>query len=248
MSITLDHVSFSYGGDSFAVTNLSFSAENNELLLVVGPNGAGKSTLLKLLNGLFKPTSGTVTVNGRSTRTTPTSTLAKEICVTFQNPADQIFASTVRDELAFAPMNLRRSDVDRLVQSSAELFGLTPVLSSHPYNLSPAQRKLLAAASSVSSGASILALDEPTAGLSQPERVLLLSTLKTIRQNRTLLIVSHDLNLFLPLATRVLALHRGEIVFEGSPGRFIRHSPEFRRLGFRLPIVMRLEHILNSIA
>ncbi len=247
MSIELRNVSFSYAEDTPVLRDLSVSIGQGGFLLVIGQNGAGKSTLLKLLNGILKPTSGQVLINGNDTVTQPTSRLAKDICVTFQNPADQIFASTVRAEVEFGPTNLRRDNVDRLVDEALSLCGLDALSSHHPYDLPAAQRKLLTVASAIASDAPFLAFDEPSAGLSQIERSVferLLSALK--KADRGLIVVSHDLALLLPYATTVLILARGEMIYCGGPKAVTQQREVMRKAGLRLPLPHRLERLLGT--
>ena len=247
MSIELRNVSFAYPGGKPVLRDLSFSAERGGFLLVIGQNGVGKSTLLKLLNGILKPTSGQVLINGMDTATQPTSRLAKEICVTFQNPADQIFAPTIRAEVEFGPRNLRRENVGQLVDNALSLCELDALSSHHPYDLPAAQRKLLTVASAIASGASFLAFDEPSAGLSQIERSIferLLSALK--KEERGLIVVSHDLALLLPYATTVLILARGEMIYYGDADAVTQQRELIRKAGLRLPLPYRLEKLLGK--
>lgn len=224
--------------------NLSLEISEGERILIVGHNGAGKSTFLKLLNGLLKPTLGSIHVDGKDTRHTPTAELARLVSVTFQHPGDQIFAASVRKELAFAPTNLKRSNSEQLIATAAHIFGLDTLLDKHPYDLPPAHRKLLTVASAVASDAPILAFDEPSAGLSHFERQTLQSALQTMI-NKTLIIVSHNFDLFIPLCTRVMVMSGGRMLFDGSPTRFIETAPSFRRAGVQLPFPMRLRTVLE---
>lgn len=247
MSIELRNVSFSYTGNRPVLRDLSFSTERGGFLLVIGQNGVGKSTLLKLLNGILKPTSGQVLINGIDTATQATSRLAKEICVTFQNPADQIFASTIRAEVEFGPKNLRRGNVSQLVDEALSLCGLDALSSHHPYDLPAAQRKLLTVACAIASGSPFLAFDEPSAGLSQIERSVferLLSALK--KEDRGLIVVSHDLALLLPYATTVLVLARGEMIYCGDTNAVTQQRDIIRRAGLRLPLPHRLGRLLGK--
>jgi energy-coupling factor transport system ATP-binding protein len=247
MSIEFQNVSFSYEGSRPLLQNLSFSVGDGGFLLIIGQNGVGKSTLLKLLNGILKPTGGSVKVNGIDTSKQPTSRLAKEVCVTFQNPADQIFASTIRAEVEFGPKSLRRENVRQLVDEALALCGLNGIASQHPYDLPSAQRKLLTVASAVASGASFLAFDEPSAGLSQIERSLFQQLLEYLRRNkRGLIVVSHDLGLLLPFATNVLILAQGRMVYFGETKAVFERTDLLRKAGLRLPLTHRLDALLKS--
>ncbi|MBI4418495.1 MAG: ABC transporter ATP-binding protein, partial [Ignavibacteriales bacterium] len=176
----------------------------------IGPNGAGKSTLLRLLNGLLKPSAGAVTVEGLDTRDVPTARLAAKIAVTFQHPADQIFSSTVLGEVRYGPRNLGRSDPDGNARRALELFDLDQYSSAHPYDLPPSLRRLLTIASAVAMGSPFLAFDEPSVHLTQPERMVFLRVLRQLgSEGRTFIIVSHDLEYFLPICTKVVVMEGG---------------------------------------
>ena len=246
MILHLDTVSFGYTKDRLVLYDVSLSVDQGEFLVITGPNGAGKSTILKLFNGILKPTSGTVTVDALDTHTTTTSTLASHIAVTFQNPSDQIFSSSVRGEIAFGPNILGRANADELVDSSMDLLGLKPYESKHPYDLSAAHRRLLTIASAVATDAPILAFDEPTTSLSQPERAILSGAFEElVRKQRAFVIVSHDLEFFLPLATRLVALNEGRIVYSGDPGAFVDDQSLVETAGIRLPLSLRLKKIAD---
>jgi energy-coupling factor transport system ATP-binding protein len=248
MSLILENLTFGYSTDQPVLHNLSLSMADGEFVLLMGQNGAGKSTLLKLLNGILKPTAGWVTVNGLDTRQVPTHALASHIAVTFQNPADQIFASTVAAEIAYGAKTLRRQSPAQLAESAARLLGLEQNLSRHPYDLSLAHRKLLTVASAVAMDSPILAFDEPSASLSQPERLVLLRALESLRQSgKTLLIVSHDLDLFIPVMSRIVVLAGGTILHDGRSEDFLREPRLARSVALTVPLVLRLQmHIARE--
>ena len=239
--IQFDNISFRYAHDIEVFRDLRVGIEAGEQILIVGRNGAGKSTFLKLLNGIVRPDSGDVMVGGLSTRKHPTSRLAAEVSVTFQNPAHQIFASTVLQEAEFAPKSLRRKNPRERAQEALRLFKLNEQAKSHPYDLSLAHRKLLTLASAVAADTPALAFDEPSVNLSRPEQLILLEAFKVLKKSgKTILIVSHDLELFLPICTRVLILNDGKATFFDAPEALVRNQNPLRRSGVRLPLVHRL--------
>jgi energy-coupling factor transporter ATP-binding protein EcfA2 len=244
MSIRFDNVRFHYNAAQPVLSEVSFSVEPGSFVLVVGRNGVGKSTMLKLMNGILRPTAGNVFVGNLNTATHPTSRLAAEICVTFQNPADQIFAPSVRKEVAFAPTNLKRSDVDALVTDALSLCSLELLSAKHPYDLPPPQRRLLTIASAIASGAPFLAFDEPSAGLSHVERTVLDKLLNVLKKKgRGFIVVSHDLGFFLDYATHVLVLSHGKSIFCGEPSEIRSNEGILRKAGLKLPLALRLGNI-----
>jgi energy-coupling factor transporter ATP-binding protein EcfA2 len=249
MSIRLSNMSFRYSEEALTLDGLNLTIEQGDFVLMAGPNGAGKSTILKLLNGILKPGSGTITIDTLDTRVTPTAALASLIAVTFQNPVDQIFAATVRNEIMFGPKLLRRANPAKLTDKCIELFGLEQYASNHPYDLSPAHRKLLTVASAVATDTPILAFDEPTTSLSQPERLILLNALNELkREKRTLLIVSHDLDFFIPEATRLALLNDGRIIHIGSPHDLVSKPQLAKSAGLDIPLSFRIQRIAEARA
>jgi len=248
MTLELDSVTFQYPlSTTPALWNISFTVEPGMCLLVLGHNGAGKSTLLRLLNGILRPAHGSVLLDGAETRNWTTAALARSVAVTFQNPSDQIFASTVRDEAVFGPRNLGRPRAVALAEEALERFGLADLRDRHPYDLRPAQRKLLSLASAVAMDSSILAFDEPGAGLSFPERQTARMALshEAVRK-KSLLVVTHDIETWLPIATHVLLLRQGRIVFLGRSKGILGAESALRRAGVRLPASWRISRLLGE--
>lgn len=241
MSLEFENVSFSYAIGREVLSSVSFGLISGDTLLIVGHNGAGKSSLLKLLNGINRPTSGKIRIEGTAVEHRPTADLARLVSVTFQDPSDQIFASTVLREVEFGPRNLRRPDSRSLAKSALDLFLLQDVAGLHPYDLPFAQRKLLTLASAVAMDTPLLAFDEPSVSLATPERVALLRALKDLQKNhRTVLIVSHDLEVFLPVCSKILVLNRGRATFFGTPADLLSRERLLREAQVRLPLSLRL--------
>ncbi len=248
MSILFDNVTARYpNAPQDALRNVSFALPSSSFALLVGHNGAGKSTLVRLMNGMIRPKAGVIAVNGLSTDGIPTSRLAAEVAVTFQNPADQLFAPTVRDEVAFGPRNLRLPGIDDHVSDALALCGLTSVADRHPYDLSLAERKLLTIASAVAMQTPVLAFDEPNAGLSQPERRRLHTIFSTLKaRGRMLLVISHDLGQFLSLTDLIIALDGGSLVYDGTPSGVSDAEKILRRTGVRFPFSERVVQLLEK--
>lgn len=212
MSIVFEAVHFGYNGSTPVLRGVDCEIGEGEFVLITGRNGAGKSTMLKLFNGLIRPESGRVLVNGLDTRTTTTARLAAQVAVTFQHPSDQIFSATVLGEVRYGPRNLGRPDPDSYARRALELFGLAPFLAMHPYDLHPAHRRLLTMASAAAMGSSFLAFDEPSVHLSQPERKIVLKAVEELRSDkRTMIVVSHDERFFGPLSTMILRVEDGVV-------------------------------------
>lgn len=240
MIVEFNRVSFSYGVEP-VLQDLSLQVDKGEFVLLIGRNGAGKSTMLRLLNGILRPSSGRVTIDGIDTLESSTANLARHVSVTFQHPSNQIFASTVLKEASFGPRALKRTEPERKAIEALRMFHLETHLHVHPYDCSPAQRKLLTLASAAATGAPVLAFDEPAVDLSSPQQTLLTTAIERLRGNGTsFLVVSHDLELFLPHCSKVLLLHDGSAAMFDKPDRLFQHHAVLRRAGVRLPRVLRM--------
>lgn len=233
-----------YGSGAYALKGLTLTMDEGETTLIIGRNGAGKSTLLKHLNGLLKPTRGDVLVGNLNTRAVPPAVLARYVALNFQNPDDQIFCQTVREEVAYGPNNLHLPHVKPLVEEVLTLTGLQEVETCHPYDLHPSRRRLLALASTLALDANFIALDEPTAGMSfaEKERLERIWAWLTAK-HKTPIVISHDLDFFFPLCTRLIIFDHGEVVYDGPKREFL-HTKKARsilkRASLALPILPRL--------
>ncbi len=246
MKIKYDHVSFSYKS-SDALKNISCEFESGSTVLIAGHNGSGKSTFLKLMNGILKPTNGSVHLGEAATKDKRISELASRCALSFQNPDDQLFAATVRKELRFGTENIKGDD--SLFDPVVETLQLRDHLEANPYSLTYALRRLVAIAGSAAMNTPILALDEPTAGLSLREKNFLsdlISLLKSMK--KTIAIVTHDLNFLLPFADSLLMLAYGEIQYSGSRDElFTRDDARalLTRCGINYPIYTRISKALD---
>lgn len=164
--IEFQNVGFAYPNGFSAVENVDFQIEKGENIAIVGQNGAGKTTTVKMINGLLKPTAGKVIIDGMDTHDFTTAALSKKAGYVFQNPDDQIFHNTVKQEIEFGPnvLGYDSEKVKELVAYSAKLAELTEELEENPYNLPLSIRKFVTIASVIAMDTDIIILDEPTAG------------------------------------------------------------------------------------
>ncbi|MCL5267069.1 MAG: energy-coupling factor ABC transporter ATP-binding protein [Bacteroidetes bacterium] len=247
MKIVYDGVSFSYPSKT-ALKNVSCEISPGSVALVVGHNGSGKSTFLKLMNGILKPTQGDVRLEDVNTRDKRVSELARYCALSFQNPDDQLFASTVMKELRFGSENIMGDG--SLVDAVSGILHLEDYLQMNPLSLTYALRRLVAIGGSMAMDTPILALDEPTSGLSQREKAYLGSLISHSKSlKKTVVIVTHDLNFLLPFADDILMLSHGEVrYFGGRDNLFDRN--DVRQLmagcGVRYPIYARMSATLGA--
>lgn len=244
MKIEIDDLYFTYPGGVEALSGVSLSVEAGELVAIVGQNGAGKTTLVRHMNGLLQPTQGTVRIGGWDTRQYSVAQLASRVGFVFQNPDEQLFCRTVKEEVRFGPHNLKYSPqrIAELVAWSLELTGLTGKEEVNPYDLSPTWRKMVALASILAMDTPIVILDEPTTGqdAASIQRVAgIIAELK--RAGKTVLTITHDIDFCAENFQRLIVMGRGKILLDGPmrqvlvEGEILRSTyvdpPQLTRLG-----------------
>jgi energy-coupling factor transporter ATP-binding protein EcfA2 len=211
--LEIDQVTFSYPSGVQALRGVSLGVGRGERVALLGRNGAGKSTLVRHMNGLLQPSSGQVLVAGRDTRSTSVAANARHVGIVFQDVRNQLFARSVREELRFGPRNLGRSpaEIEALVEQSLAALDLTEVADTHPYDLPPARRRLVAIAAVLAMDSELLVLDEPTAGLDNAGIALLAGLIyDRARAGKSVVVVSHDLDFCFETLERIVLLRDGQ--------------------------------------
>jgi energy-coupling factor transport system ATP-binding protein len=230
------------------LTDVTFTCGPGEVTAIVGRNGAGKSTLLRLLNGLLKPVSGSVAVNGRDTARTPVHVLARQIGTVFQAPEQQIFNATVRDEIAFGPRQLGLSGtaLDERVAEALHLAGLTADAGRHPLDLDQAALRFVALGSVLAMRPPILLLDEPQRGLDATALARLDAIIaQQAAAGNCVLMVCHDMDFVARRASRVLAIAAGRVVADRATLAFFTTGQLTRAAGVEVPDTVALSAALG---
>lgn len=211
-----EEISFVLNGDSI-LSQVSLTLKQGECLAVVGANGAGKTTLLKLLNGLYRASGGRVFMKGQDIAQLKVSQLARHMGIAFQNPNNQFFKLSVRDEIIVGAQALECYD-EKWIKELTRLFGLELLLDRSPYRLSGGEKKRVAFAAALAAKPSILALDEPTAGQDGYFRRALGDFMSELRsRGQAVLLITHDLAFAEQHAHRWLLMSKGRMVAEGPP-------------------------------
>lgn len=228
--VLLQGVNFSYPHGGASVRNLEMCVYPGELVGVVGQNGAGKTTLTKLLNGLLKPSSGSVRVAGLDTREVPTSAIAARCATLFQNPDRQLCKDTVLEEIAFG-LELQGVEVGearRRAEQVARRFGLP--LDEAPFSLSRGQRQMVALASVVVTDPDVVLLDEPTSGLDYRECMTVMETVREMAERGcAVIMVCHDMEVVSDFAERLVVMANGEMLDRGPAAEIFANEDLMRR-------------------
>lgn len=242
--ISIQDLHYVYPGTRVAALDgVTLEIRPGSLVGLVGRNGSGKTTLTKHLNGLLRPTSGRVVVEGLDTTREPVRRLARHVGYVFQNPGHQLFARTVADELAFGPRNLgcTRAEVEERVASVAASLDLVDVLSDHPYRLPFPIRKLVTIAGVLTMRPSVVVLDEPTTGQDQHASRRVRAVLDGLRAaGTTVVCVTHDMSLLAEVGDRLVVLHEGRVAADGLPRDVLSDRAVLAATGLRPPQITEL--------
>ncbi len=235
--VSLSKLCHTYSNRIVALREVSLEFHEGEFIAIMGRNASGKTTLVKHINGLLKPTRGTVSVNGVDAGKSTIAALARIVGFVFQNPNDHLFADTVEEEVAFTLKSLGFPDeeVIRRTDEVLEQFNLTRYRHSYPRSLSGGERQRVALASVVAAGPRVLILDEPTRGMEYSLKTVLMCFLKEYRdRGNTIILVTHDVETVAEHADRVVLLSEGRIVVDGDRrqvlSKALLFSPQINRL------------------
>ena len=230
-----------------ALEDISFSVEPGEFIGVIGHTGSGKSTLMQHMNGLLKPTAGSVLLGGQDIWSDKALTRRSRFRVglVFQYPEYQLFEETVYKDIAFGPKNmgLKADEIDRRVREAAGFVGLTQQqLQASPFDLSGGQKRRVAIAGVIAMEPEVLILDEPTAGLDPEGREEILRNIEVYRQakNATVMMVSHSMNDVARLTDRLLVLSGSRLVMDGTPKEIFSRAQELLDMGLDIPEVTKI--------
>ena len=237
-----------------ALEDISFSVARGEFIGIIGHTGSGKSTLMQHLNGLLKPTSGSVLLDGEDIWSDKALTrqCRFRVGLVFQYPEYQLFDETVYKDIAFGPRNmgLNAEEIDRRVREVAALVGITEQqLNASPFDLSGGQKRRVAIAGVMAMEPEVLILDEPTAGLDPEGREEILQNIDHYRRakNATVMMVSHSMTDVARLTDRLLVMNDGKLAMDGTPDEVFRHAQEILDMGLDIPqitkVFMRLQKL-----
>ena len=233
--------------EHIALNNVSFSVERGEFIGVIGHTGSGKSTLMQHMNGLLKPTSGSICLDGQDIWSDKKLTRQSRFRVglVFQYPEYQLFEETVSKDIAYGPTNmgLDNNEIDRRVREAAALVGITDEqLNVSPFDLSGGQKRRVAIAGVIAMEPEVLILDEPTAGLDPEGREGILANIENYRKAKsaTIMMVSHSMSDVARLAQRLLVMCDSRLAMDGTPMEVFNRAGELLEMGLDIPDVTRV--------
>ena len=245
--LVFEDVHYDYPTGVSAIRGVSLSLDEG-CVCIVGQNGAGKTTFAKHLNGLLRPTRGRVLVRGKDTREYRVAELAREVGLAFQNPDDQLFRSTVEEEVRFGPDNVGAGpeEAKRMVAFAMDLMGLEAVPEKKPHDLGVPERKRVATASVIAMNTPVVVLDEPTGG-QDAEGIELLGQLvgQLVQQGKLVVVVTHDVNFAARHADRVIALYQGRVLLDDYPRTVFGREETLACTHVEPPAVTRLGKLLG---
>jgi len=246
--IDVERLSYSYPNGVQALKQIDFEIGRGEFVSIIGQNGSGKSTLAKNLNGLLKPTTGRVIINGTDTRNRTPGELAHVIAYVFQNPDHQILEKSVKDEIALAPKvaGLSENEINKIVAENMDRLKLEGLDEEDTFFLSRGLRQRVAIAAALSLGSEIIVLDEPTTGQGSSEAEDVMTLLKNLnKKGYTILIVTHDISLAAEYASRFVVLHEGCKIADGPSRAVLQETSLLRRTFVEPPQITRISQRLQ---
>ena len=249
--IETKNISYNYPDGSKALQKVNFKVEEGTKVALLGANGAGKSTLFLHFNGILKPTSGTVFVDGEEVKYDKKSLLRirQKLGIVFQNPDDQLIAPTVKEYVAYGPLNigLSNEEINDRVKESLKRVGMEGVEKKAPHQLSGGEKKKVAIAGILAMRPKIMVLDEPTSGLDPKGASQIMKLLYELNQGGiTIVISTHDVDMVPLYASKVYIMSEGRLIKEGSPQEIFKDVTTVRDANLRLPRIAHLMEILDK--
>jgi cobalt/nickel transport system ATP-binding protein len=252
MIFKIENLTHEYSDGTLALDHVSLSFERAERIALLGTNGSGKTTLLNHLNGILKPTSGKILFEGKPLQYDAKSLLElrKRVGFVFQDPNDQLFAPTVKQDVAFGPLNLGYSmeKVKIIVEEALKTVGMSEFAEKPPHFLSLGQKKRIALAGVLAMQPEVIIMDEPTSNLDPRATSEILHLLLQLNKEKgiTLMLATHDVDMVPLFATKMYVLNKGKLVSEGTPKESFSNGNLIRQVNLRSPRITHLFEVLRD--
>jgi cobalt/nickel transport system ATP-binding protein len=252
MLFEIENLVHEYSDGTLALDNVTLSFDRAERIALLGTNGSGKTTLLNHLNGILKPTSGKILFDGKPLKYDAKSLLElrKRVGFVFQDPNDQLFAPTVKQDVAFGPLNLgyNTEKVKAIVEEALKTVGMSEFAEKPPHFLSLGQKKRVALAGVLAMEPEVIIMDEPTSNLDPRATSEILHLLLQLNKEKgiTLLLATHDVDMVPLFATKMYVLNKGKLVSQGTPKESFSNGELMRQVNLRSPRLTHLFEVLKT--
>ena len=249
--LSIKNLSYTYPDGTRALKNINMEILKGQKVAIMGPNGAGKSTLFSHFNGLTEPTSGHLEIDGKKMEYDKNTLLEvrQKVGIVFQDPNDQLFAPTVKEDVAFGPMNLGLSyeEVEKRMNEALTLVGMEKFKDKTPHHLSGGQQKRVAIAGIIAMKPEIMILDEPTAGLDPQGVEKVLEILNNLnKEGMSIVISSHDIEMVNGFAEKIFVLNEGEILASGDKDEIFSDKELLKKAHLKAPITTEILYQLKE--
>ncbi|MGD8402400.1 MAG: ATP-binding cassette domain-containing protein [Anaerolineales bacterium] len=250
--IQVNNLVFTYPDGTKALEDINVSIKIGEFIALIGQNGSGKTTLSKLLNGLYKPTSGDVIVDGLNSKTTPIVQMVRRVGYVFQNPDHQLFNNNCWDEIAYGPRNIElpEDEVKIRVEEATQVVGLPKIyFEEHPFFLSKGLRQRVAIASILALRPQVIIVDEPTTGQDARQSFEIMDFLKDLNENHghTIIIITHDMPIVAQYARRVILMSEGKILADDETARVFSQPDILAKAFLEPPEITQLAQSVQEL-
>lgn len=248
--IRFQDVNFSYPNGTIALRGINLKINRGEIMAIMGQNGAGKTTLIRMLNGLLRPKSGRVLIEGVDIISSTIGSLSKKVGIIFQNPMHQLFSNTVAEEIKFSlkSLDLTKEELEEKIKITLREYGFERYADHSPMNLSGGESKKLANASIMCRDPEILVFDEPTLGQDANEIKIFLKMLEEeSKKKKTIIMVTHNVEFAFEHVPRVVLMTNGKILADGPTNRILINKSLVNHSSLILPNVFRLKLGLKTI-
>ena len=249
--IEVKNLVYNYPDGTNALNGINLEICPGEMMAFIGQNGSGKTTLSKCLNGLFKPSSGDVIVDGLNSKDSSIVQMVKRVGYVFQNPDHQLFSNNCWDEIAYGPRNIQldEGEVKIRVEEAANVVGLNPAyFDEHPFFLSKGLRQRVAIASILALRPKVIIVDEPTTGQDSKQSIEIMNFLTQLNKEsgHTIIIITHDMPIVAKYAERIIVLGLGKIITEGSPAEVFAQPEALAQTNIEPPQITQFAHQVTS--
>lgn len=252
MLFRVENLVHQYSDGTLALNNISLGFKRGERIALLGTNGSGKTTLLNHFNGILKPTSGSIYFNDKPLEYSGKALLElrKQVGFVFQDPNDQLFAPTVKQDVAFGPLNLGLppDQVKKAVDEALQIVGMSEFTEKPPHFLSLGQKKRVALAGVLAMRPEVIIMDEPTSNLDPRATSEILHLLLRLNNESgiTLLLATHDVDMVPLFANKLYILNKGRLVSEGTPKEIFSNGDLIRQVNLRAPRITHLFEVLKK--